>query len=278
MLRDTRPDIDVSVVTVSTSGDRHKDVPLATLERGTFVKDIEASLLACDIDLAVHSAKDLGPDIPFELGIAAVGERGDPRDVVVSKDGVSLADLHAGARIGTSSPRRTAQIKGMRPDLETAPIRGNVGTRLNKVISGEYDAIVLAAAGLARLDRLDAVTEFLDSAFFIPDVGQGTLVAQFRRDDAWMEELLQGIGHAATVVGFQAERAFLEAIGGGCSVPVAAYATVNASKLQVSTLAALPDGSTVFRNRTVGKVTDPGKAGREAAQALLAMGAREIVA
>ena len=198
------------VVHLSTRGDRNTDAALTSLGRGAFVKDIERALLDGEIDFAVHSAKDVGPDIPDGLRILPVGKRQDARDVLVSKLGLSLMSLPPGTRLGTGSPRRKTQIKALRPDVEVVPIRGNVGTRLEKARGHNYDGVVIAAAGLARLGRLSEATEFLSVEQVTPDVGQGTLVAEFRREDAGMESMLSSIVFETTASAFRAERSFLE--------------------------------------------------------------------
>ena len=190
LLRERFVDVEFQVVHLSTRGDRKADATLTSLGRGAFVKDIEKALLDGEIDFAVHSAKDVGPDIPDGLRILPVGKRQDARDVLVSKSGLPLMSLPSGTRLGTGSPRRKAQIIALRPDVEVLPIRGNVGTRLEKSRGHDYDGVVVAAAGLARLGRLSEATEFLAVEQVTPDVGQGTLVAEFRHEDVEMDTML----------------------------------------------------------------------------------------
>ena len=270
-------DVTFEVVHLSTSGDRNADAVLTSLGRGAFVKDIEQDLLDGRIDFAVHSAKDIGPDIPEGLRILAVGPRQDARDVLVSKSGLSLMGLPAGTRLGTGSPRRKAQIRAMRPDIEVVPVRGNVGTRLEKARGPDYDGVVIAAAGLARLGRLPEATEFLSVDQVTPDVGQGTLVAEFRVEDAEMSAMLSSVVVEETAAAFRAERAFLDTLGGGCTSPVAAYGEIDGQRMRVFSMAATPDGGRIVRSQIDGDVNEAGEIGRRTANALLESGASEIV-
>ncbi len=277
LLRARFPDAEFEVVHLSTSGDRKADAVLTSLGRGAFVKDIELALLDGEIDFAVHSAKDVGPDIAEGLQILPVGERQDARDVLVSKSGLSLMSLPAGTRLGTGSPRRKAQIIATRPDIEVVPIRGNVGTRLEKAHGPEYDGVVIAAAGLARLGRLSEATEFLGVERVTPDVGQGTLVAEYRQDDDEMGAMLDSVVVDETASAFRAERAFLDTLGGGCTSPVAAYGEIDGKRMRVFSMAATPDGERIVRSLIVGDVNEAADVGRRAANALLESGASEIV-
>ena len=276
LLRARFVDVEFEVVQLSTSGDRNADAVLTSLGRGAFVKDIERALLDGEIDFAVHSAKDVGPEILDGLRILPVGERQDARDVLVSKSGLSLMSLPAGTRLGTGSPRRKAQIKALRPDVEVLPIRGNVGTRLEKGRGPDYDGVVVAAAGLARLGRLSEATEFLDVEQVTPDVGQGTLVAEFREDDEEVGMMLSSVVVEETVSTFRAERAFLDSIGGGCTAPVAAYGEIDGQRMRMYSMAATPDGGRILRSRIEGDVDEAEEIGRRAAKALLEEGASEI--
>ena len=277
LLRERHPDVTFEVVHLSTRGDRNADAVLTSLGRGAFVKDIELDLLDGKIDFAVHSAKDVGPDIPEGLRILAVGPRQDARDVLVSKSGLSLMGLPAGTRLGTGSPRRKAQIMAMRPDIEVVPVRGNVGTRLEKARGPDYDGVVIAAAGLARLGRLSEATEFLGVDQVTPDVGQGTLVAEFRAEDEEMEDMLSSIVLEETSCAFRAERAFLDMIGGGCTSPVAAYGEIDGQRMRVFSMAATLDGGRIVRSQIEGDVNEAGEIGRKTANVLLESGASEIV-
>ncbi len=277
LLRERFVDVKFQVVHLSTRGDRKADATLTSLGRGAFVKDIERALLDGEIDFAVHSAKDVGPDIPDGLRILPVGKRQDARDVLVSKSGLPLMSLPSGTRLGTGSPRRKAQIKALRPDVEVVPIRGNVGTRLEKSRGHDYDGVVIAAAGLARLGRLSEATEFLSVEQVTPDVGQGTLVAEFRREDAGMESMLNSIVLEETACAFRAERSFLDTLGGGCTAPVAAYGKIDGQRMRLFAMAAEPDGTNILRVRIEGDVSTAEDIGRRAATTLLDSGASEIV-
>ncbi len=277
LLRPLCPGARFEVVPLATEGDRKKTASITSLGRGAFVKEIERAILDGEIDFAVHSAKDLTVHLPDGLTAIAAGRRNDPRDVLIDRWGLSFARLPAGARLGTGSPRRTASIKSMRPDLNVVPIRGNVGTRIEKAAGGDCDGVVLAAAGVLRLGRGREIAEYLPPDLFVPEAGQGTLAVEARRDDGAVLEMLGRISDPHTSASLMAERAFLAELGGGCSVPVAAYARVDGADLAVSSMAALADGSRVFRTSTTAPASDPEAAGRAAAQALLDSGAAEIV-
>ena len=276
-LRGHFPSIDFVVVTLTTGGDRNKEAPLQTLERGSFVKEIETALMNGDIDFAVHSAKDLTSTLPDGLTIAAVGRRRDPRDVQVNRWGLPLMELPPGARLGTSSPRRFAQIKAARPDLRLPPIRGNVGTRLDKARGADYDGVVLAAAGLLRLGKESEATEFLSPELCTPEVGQGALAVEARESDGPIIDMLARIDHAPSSFSLRAERAFQLVLGGGCTSPVAAYARLDGGQVHIIAMAALPDGSRLFRTEVTLDADEPEAAGRHAAEALLKAGASEVL-
>ncbi len=277
-LRPLYPDVEFTVTPVNTGGDRNKEAPLLSMERGMFVKEIELALLAGEIDVAVHSAKDMPAEIPDGLCLAAFTERQDPRDVLVNRWRVALVDLPSEARLGTSSPRRTAQLTAARPDLRFLPIRGNVGTRLEKSVGDDYDGVVLAAAGMLRLGVEDQISEYLSADICTPDVGQGALAVQVRSADSDVVEMMKGVDHSATSTAVRLERAFLAAVGGGCKAPVAAYAYYRGDRLQVSAMAAAVDGSEILRHNAIYSPDDPESAGREVAEALLARGAGRLMA
>ena len=276
-LRRHYPATDFQVIGIATHGDSLRDAPLLSLGRGTFSKDIESALLDGEIDLAVHSAKDLTATLPDGLTLGGAIRRADARDVQLNRWGLPLAELPAGARLGTSSPRRAALMRAARPDLEVVPIRGNVGTRMDKVGGSEYDGVVLAAAGIERLGRKTEITEYLSVESFTPDVGQGTLAVEIRTGDERLAEMLRRIDHVSTSTSLAAERAFVRRFGGGCKVPVAAYARVDGQRLPVLAMASVPDGSRILRIVIVGDATHPAAAGIEAAEALLHDGAAEFI-
>ena len=277
LLNAAHPDTQFEIVPLSTRGDRDKTSPLLSMDRGMFVKDIEAALLSGEIDFAVHSAKDLPADLPTGLTIAAFTKREDPRDVVVNRWNVSFDDLPTGAILGTSSPRRVAQLKSRRPDLEFFAVRGNVGTRLEKSGTDEYDGVILAAAGIIRLGRASEISGYLDPQVCIPDVGQGALAIECREEDAATMNLLSATEHTLTSIAVRAERAFLTAMGGGCTVPVAAHATVDGDSLRMSAMASSPDGSELIQLEDTFNIGAPELAGAALAAQLLQRGARKIL-
>ena len=259
ILRAAFPDVSFEVVTVTTQGDANQTAPLAGMGLGVFVKEIERRLEAGDIDMAVHSLKDMPTVLPAGMTIGAVLERADPRDVLVTHLGTGLADYPSGGLIGTSSPRRAAQIAGSRPDVAIVPIRGNVETRLRKAGGEECDGTVVAAAGLLRLGMADVITEYLPPQEFVPPPGQGAMAVEIRADDDWMREVVSSAHHHATGAAVTTERSFLEALGGGCQVPVGAYAELmvsDAGQLALTVFLASPGGAESYRATVVGAVSD----------------------
>ena len=277
LLRQAHPSLAIDTLSLSTRGDRNKSAPLLSMERGMFVKEIEAALLNGDIDLAVHSAKDMPAAMPPGLAIAAYTERQDARDALVNRWGLPLSRLPAGARIGTSSPRRISQLKAARPDIAPLPIRGNVDTRLRKAAGAEYDGAALAAAGMIRLGRQDEISAHLSPEECVPDVGQGALAVQVRADDADMLEYAQAIDHAPTSAAVRAERAFLEAMGGGCTLPTAAYGRIRGDGLHILAMVAMPDGSEIARMAETYDAAKPAAAGWAIAAKMMDGGARRIL-
>jgi hydroxymethylbilane synthase len=240
---------------IRTTGDMIRDRPLAEVGgKGLFTKEIEEALRAGAIDLAVHSAKDMPTLLPDGLVIAAVLPREDARDVFISRKAATLRDLPAGARVGTASLRRQALVKRLRPDLDVAPFRGNVETRLRKLDAGEVDATLLALAGLKRLGLADAATAVLALDEFIPAVGQGIIAIETRADDAATRKFVDAIAHEETGTALIAERAFLVVLDGSCRTPIAGYATVSAGRIHFRGLIAKPDGSEVFETTRDGDV------------------------
>src|SRR5579872_1544796 len=259
---------------IKTTGDKITDVPLAKVgTKGLFTKEIEEALLDGRADLAVHSLKDLPTELPEGLVLAAVPEREDPRDAVVGK---RLADLPRGARVGTSSLRRSAQLRKLRPDLVIESVRGNLDTRLRKLDEGQYDAILLAAAGLKRLGWGDRIAEILDADAMCSAVGQGALAIETRESGAGFDAV-QALDHAATHAAVAAERGVLAALGGGCQVPIGAHAVVDGGRLRLVGVVASPDGSAVIRGTSEGPVGEAAELGRKLGEDLLACGGREIL-
>jgi hydroxymethylbilane synthase len=262
-----------------TTGDKLTDVALAKVGasaglKGVFTKEIEEALLAGEIDLAVHSLKDLPADLDERLALGAIPERADPRDALVAK---KLADLPAGAKVGTSSLRRAAQLRHLRPDLVVEDIRGNIDTRLRKLDEGLYDAILLASAGLQRMGWQDRIAETLDPQVMAPAVGQGALAIEIRAADEATREILGSLNDPATAVTTAAERALLRALGGGCQVPLGAHARLDSSRLKLDAVVVSPDGGTLVRASVTGSADDPERLGRQAANELRAQGAAALI-
>ena len=259
---------------IRTTGDKITDVPLAKVgTKGLFTKEIEEALLDGRADLAVHSLKDLPTELPAGLVLAAVPEREDPRDAVV---GCKLSDLPAGAKVGTSSLRRSAQLRRLRPDLEIESVRGNLDTRLRKLDEGQYQAILLAAAGLKRLGWGDRIAEILDPGSMCPAVGQGALAIE-TLESGRGRDAVRALDHASTHAAVTAERGVLGALGGGCQVPIGAHATVDGDHLSLLGVVASPAGDTVIRAESEGQAGGAEAIGAALGQKLLAMGARRIL-
>ncbi len=272
------PDLDVEIVKIKTTGDKILDVPLAKVGgKGLFVKEIETALLDNSVDLAVHSMKDVPTLLPDGLKIVAISEREDPRDVIISKEGRTLAQLQEGARIGTSSLRRQAQLAGYRPDLVMEPLRGNINTRLKKLRDGQYDAIVLAHAGVKRLGWEGEVTQVLDTDIMLPAIGQGALGIEARGDDPGTLERILFLNHSETSLCVRAERAFLHRLEGGCQVPIAAYATTDNGTVTLTGLVAGVDGEKLIRMEVRSDEASAEEAGLELAEQILDSGGREIL-
>ncbi|BCU81227.1 porphobilinogen deaminase [Polycladomyces abyssicola] len=261
---------------IVTKGDRILDVTLSKIGgKGLFVKEIEQALLDGRIDIAVHSMKDMPGEIPDGLVIGAVTRREDPRDCLITRSGQSLEELPSGARIGTSSLRRQAQILAYRPDVTVEPVRGNLDTRLRKMQEGQFDGILLAVAGLSRMGWQDRVTQALSTDIMVPAVGQGALAIQCRADDTEVLEGLKKINDPETERAVRAERAFLHAFEGGCHLPVGAYAEETGGLIRLIGMVAHPDGQKVLRGTVEG--TEPEQVGRTLAQQLLEKGAGELL-
>jgi len=276
-LQQMRHDVEFRIQRITTRGDVVRDRTLSQVGgKGLFVKEIEAALLAGEIDLAVHSLKDMPTDLPKGLAIGAVTAREDPRDVMVSRLGLGLAELPLGARVGTGSLRRAAQLRACCPDLRVVDLRGNVDTRLRKAMTEEYDAVVLAAAGLLRLGYSDRITEYLSPKVMLPAAGQGALCVEIRTDDEATRTLISIVHDPLTDSAVTAERAFLARMGGGCQVPIAAYGIVNDDELWLRGMVASPDGSRLLRHELRGSWIEPVPLAQALAEEMLAQGADEI--
>jgi hydroxymethylbilane synthase len=277
-LRAARPGLEVELVPVVTEGDRRRDVATTELGgKGVFTAAVQQAVLDGRADLAVHSAKDLPALQSPGLALAAVPERADPRDVLVARGTVGgLDDLARGASVGTGSPRRVALLRWLRPDLEVLPIRGNVDTRLRKARSGQFDAVVLAAAGLDRLGLGEQAAAPLDPEVFTPAPGQGCLAVEAREDDARVLELAGAITHEASLVALRAERAFLAALGGSCTLPAGAIATPRDGRLEIHGFLSAADGKGLVRERLEGPTDAAGLLGRTLATVLLDASTPEV--
>jgi len=260
---------------IHTTGDKIIDVALSKVgTKGLFTKEIEEALLSGAIDLAVHSLKDMPTDLPDGLTLAAIPEREDPRDALVGR---SLAGLAAKARVGTSSLRRAAQLRARRPDLEIENIRGNVDTRLRKLDEGQYDAIVLASAGLRRLGWENRITELLDPDVMCPAVGQGALAVETREDGGAAQGMAARLEHRESRIAVTAERAVLRALGGGCQVPMGALASVDGDRVQLRAIIVSPDGTQIIRRQALGSASEAAGMGGALGEELLANGGRQIL-
>jgi hydroxymethylbilane synthase len=283
------PDTEVELNKIKTTGDKILDVPLAQVGgKGLFVKEIEEAMLRGEADLAVHSMKDVPTDLPEGLHLSAITKREDPRDAfitalsdqqsAVSQKITKIEDLTEGAHVGTSSLRRMCQLLNKRPDLKITQLRGNVDTRLRKLDEGEFDAIILATAGVKRLGHEDRITEKIPAEISLPAIGQGAVGIECRTDDAFINDLLSKLNHEETWICVTAERAFLKKLEGGCQVPIAAYARLKDGKLFMEGLVGSLDGKTLIKQSIEGSPEEAELLGTTLAEKLLSQGAGEILA
>ena len=278
LLRAAAPNIPLEIRTISTGGDLDDRTPVPQIGVGVFVKELEAALLRQEIDLAVHSLKDLPSTISHGLRIGAVIRREDTRDALVNRWRLPLAELPQGARIGTGSPRRSAQLLAIRPDIQVLPMRGNVPNRLQKASGQEYDGVVLAMAGLRRLQREKEAAQVFEPEQFLPAPGQGALAVQIRSDDEAMRQLVEPVQDRDTAMSVRAERTLLSLLGAGCTAPFGAYAEINAQTLTLrAMLAADNSGKQLFRVSASGSAENPEAVAREAYRELVSTGAIEAV-
>ncbi|HWR91299.1 MAG TPA: hydroxymethylbilane synthase [Desulfobacterales bacterium] len=272
------PGTDFELAIIKTEGDKILDVPLAKVGgKGLFVKEIEEALLHGRADLAVHSMKDMPSEIPAALAIGAVPEREIPADVLISRNGLVLKELPAGGVVGTSSLRRAAQLRHLRPDLEVVPLRGNVETRLRKLDTERLAAVVLAAAGVKRLGLEQRVSEYLDHEAMLPAVGQGALCIEIREEDARIGPMVAALEDPATRTVVSGERAFLKRLQGGCQVPIAGHGRLDGAQFTLTGLVADLDGGTVIKHRLSGPAAAAERIGIELAETLLGRGADAIL-
>jgi len=268
--------LELEIEIIHTTGDKITDVALAKVgTKGMFTREIEEALAAKRIDLAVHSLKDLPTELPKGFEIAAITERQDPRDAFCSRHHATMEDLPQRARVGTSSLRRQAQLKAIRPDLDIHPLRGNVDTRLRKLEQGEYDAIILASAGLKRLGKTELIKQIIPAEIMCPAAGQGALGLEIREGDGKTRELLAFLNDPNARAATTCERTLLNRLGGGCQVPIGAFAEVGNRKLHLESIVAAPDGSKLLRDSRDGD--DPEALGNAAGAALLARGGDAIL-
>ncbi len=272
------PEINVEIHRIRTTGDKILDTPLSKIGgKEAFVKEIEEALLRYEIDVAVHSMKDVPTFLPDGLIIGAVAERHDPRDALISNGGIKFHELPKGAKIGTSSLRRQAQFLHIRPDIQVLPLRGNIDTRLRKLKTGGLDSIVLALAGLERLGFRDEITECFSVDVLVPAPGQGAVAVECRADDREVMEMVSQINHEDSSIAVSSERAFLEGLGGGCDVPIGCHALVRKDKIRILGLIASPDGREVIREEIEDSVQNHKSAGQELARRIFDKGGGRIL-
>ena len=270
------PDATIEIVKISTKGDRVLDSPLSKIGgKGLFTKEIEHALLNHEVDLAVHSLKDLPTKIPAGLNLGAVTTREDPRDAFVSKKFSSFEKLPTGAKIGTSSLRRRAQIQHLRPDLIVENLRGNVQTRLKKL--DEFDAIILAVAGLKRLELEDRITEIFAVEKILPAVGQGAIAIEIRNDDSRIQNMIEPLNDIETFIETSAERAFLDRVGGSCQVPIGVFGKIHDDTLNLEAVISSIDGKNFLREKISGNKKIAHELGRSLADHLISMGGSKIL-
>ena len=277
-LLEAYPHLKVTLIKIKTTGDKIQDAPLAKIGgKGLFVKEIEEALIERRIDLAVHSIKDVPTELPEGLHLSAITKREDPRDVLISKHGVPLRNFPQGAKIGTSSLRRQAQLLHFRSDFEMIPLRGNLDTRLKKLTMMSLDGIIVACAGVKRLGLEERITEIIPPEISVPAIGQGALGIETRMGDKEIEERIRFLNDPPSAVAISAERAFLKKLGGGCQVPIAAFGQIVGSTLQIDGMVGTIDGKKLIRHHIEGSIEEAESLGIELANILLDKGAEEIL-
>ena len=277
-LKKAIPDAEIEICIIKTSGDIMQDVSLLTIGgQGVFVKELEEALLSCKIDLAVHSMKDVPGETPEELMFAAILPREDVRDVLVSRNNIKMEFLPRGAKIGTGSQRRGAQIKAMLPDINIVPLRGNIDTRLKKIETENLMGVILAAAGMKRMGLAERITQFLPVETMLPAVGQGALGLQIRRADVDLAEICARLNDVKTAAEITAERSYLRALGGGCRLPIAALGKLDGQMLTLEGMIAAPNGSTMIREQISGAKEDAEEMGKKLAEIILEKGGRRLI-
>ena len=277
-LKKAMPDAEIEICVIKTSGDIMLDVSLMTIGgQGVFVKELEEALLSKKIDLAVHSMKDVPGEKPEGLMYGAILPREDVRDVLVSRDNIKMEFLPKGAKIGTGSQRRSAQIKALLPDVNIVPLRGNLDTRLKKIETENLTGVILAAAGMKRMGFAEKITQFLPVETMLPAVGQGALGLQIRKSDVALAKACAGLNDATTAAEVTAERAFLRALGGGCRLPIAALGKLDGQMLTIEGMLAAPDGSTMIREKINGTIKEAEEMGKKLAEIVLDKGGKKLL-
>ncbi|MBA4397192.1 MAG: hydroxymethylbilane synthase [Syntrophus sp. (in: bacteria)] len=277
-LRERYPEIKIATLVIRTKGDIMQDVSLAKIGgKGVFVKEIEDALLRGDVDIAVHSMKDVPAELPEGLQIATIPEREDPRDVLIAKNNRKIESLPRGARIGTGSLRRGMQMRNLLPDVRIVPLRGNLDTRIRKIELEDLDGIIVAAAGIRRMGWVHRVSQFIPAEVMLPAVGQGALGIEMRTGDSSLAEMLAFLNHAATSMEVGAERSFLQRLGGGCQLPIAAYAKIRDRELTIRGLVGSLDGRVMITDEVRGNPSDYHTLGTLLAERILLRGGEALI-
>ncbi len=277
-LKKSAPEITAEISVIKTSGDIMQDVSLLQIGgQGVFVKEIEEALLSGSIDLAVHSMKDVPGEIPEGLAFAAILPREDVRDVLVSRGNIKMEFMPRGAKIGTGSLRRGAQIQAMLPDISIVPLRGNIDTRLKKIETENLTGVILAAAGMKRLGYAQTISQFLPIELMLPAVGQGALGLQIRKTDSGLAKILARLNHERTAVEVTVERSYLRALGGGCRLPIAAYGLIDGQRLTLEGLVAAPNGASVVRDKVWGAPDEAEELGKKLADMIMEKGGKKLL-
>jgi hydroxymethylbilane synthase len=277
-LKNHLPDMTIEIMVIKTKGDIMQDISLAKIGgKGLFVKEIEDALLRTDIDLAVHSMKDVPVDLPAGLEIGVVTEREDPRDVLISKNNRKIEDMPPGARIGTGSLRRGFQLRNFNQAIEIVPLRGNLDTRIRKIESENLDGVIVAAAGMKRMGWIDRISQFIPLEIMLPSIGQGVLAVELRKDDHDIRKVLSFLNHEETWVEVTAERAFLKGLDGGCQLPIAAFGKIRGEILTLKGLLGSIDGHTIISDEIEGRREEAEKMGFTLAEKILSSGGRAIL-
>jgi len=277
-IRKRYPGVAVELVTIRTKGDIMQDVSLVQIGgKGLFIKEIEEALLRGEVDIAVHSMKDVPAELPDDLEIGVTPQREDPRDVLISRNNRKLEEMHHGARIGTCSLRRGFQLRNRMPDLDIVPLRGNLDTRIRKIETEDLDGVIVAAAGIRRMGWVAKASQFIPVEVMLPAVGQGVLGIETRRDDARVREAIAFLHDPVTACEVGAERAFLKRLGGGCQLPIAAFAKKNGGEIALAGLVGSPDGRVMISHAVKGAATEFEALGRELAENILGRGGRALL-